>query len=234
MSTLHLQFVMDNLSDLRVREKLLRLCQYMAIGASTYLAPHNQARLEKISSDIGLARLVYRSFDELPKLRTTLATYNNRRHQCRGGMDSLMWLTSILGNVCDCLYYPSEKIAWLWPAHPKASYFKTLATKFWVLSLFCTILRTLLLIRQLSLTKKLPNNEERAKLYKQQVLTLIMSGADFKNGLSMLGTASSSKRQIGAFGTVSSMLGLYSVLKTKFLQQQEEKRKIAHARSILE
>ncbi|XP_018014820.1 peroxisomal membrane protein 11C [Hyalella azteca] len=234
MSASLMPFVLDNLSDLRVREKLLRLCQHLAIFASPHLAPHNQAKLDRISCDIGLARLVFRSFDELPKLRTTFVTYHNKPRQNCGALDRLMWLLSVLGNVCDSLYYPAEKIAWLWPANPRAASCKTVATKLWVMSLFCTILRTLLTMRQLKRDKKLGSSEERGKLYRQQVLTLIMSAADFKNGMTMLYSSTGSRSQIGALGSLSSLLGLYSVLRAKRQQLLDERRMIARARGILE
>lgn len=213
----YLVLLLDQLTDLRVREKVLRLTQYAALAAGSWL-PLHRTRLEKLSVDIALGRMVFRLLEDLPKLRQTVTAYHAGPDKS-AGVVPFTWLLATLGNVCDCLYFPAEQVAWCLQTGPKASYYKTLATKLWVLSLFFSILRCLLTMHQLNKGTSGMTDRVRTNLYQQQILSLITCSADICNGVTFLNVQSSSKRQIGVLGIISSALGLHSVLKAKRQQQ---------------
>ncbi|XP_076033609.1 peroxisomal membrane protein 11C-like isoform X2 [Oratosquilla oratoria] len=231
MSASTLRTVIDVLECYRGREKTMRTLQYGLLFITSVPGPdmhHTQIgklmnRLRSLSTQLGLARVVLRLFDDIPMLGYTFS-YGLGKDE----PDKIMRCLGVINNLIDQAYFPVEHIAWARDVNVlegKSSQVRNASLILWLLSLYISILRSLRYIRILQKEKHKLSEEKRLRLYslqKLEVLTLFQQSADMMNAINWLPWRPWSRPfppwTVGLFGLISSCIGFYKLLKVRDIE----------------
>ncbi|GLH07194.1 Peroxisomal membrane protein 11C [Gryllus bimaculatus] len=187
------------------RDKVIRLLCYSAkLGAGVSSSPVRAQKLDKFSSQLSACRALLRLFDDIPMLNCTL-TYGLGRKE----KDNVLRFLDLTSNVIDQAYFPIEHVAWAIEndfMSVKSNPWSTSSTVFWVISIYLSLMSTAmpqLLIQQ-----------------QNYLLSTFKCSLDLVHAVNCLPEGylwggKLLKWQVGAVGTVSSVIGLYMALKKK-------------------
>lgn len=227
--------ILQIIGGYRERDKLIRLCQYVAKWlAGSGNSPWSK-KLLTIAGELGACRVVLRLFDDLPMLSYTY-DYG------WGKKEGNAWLRylQLLSNCANQLYFPIEHIAWCADkkliSRQSASWW-TAGTVAWAVSLCTEILKALIRIvlkrrERTKLYKQIAleaaedrESSEASKPIKQQIkllkqqemddyLALIENTSDFINAINWLPAGylwaeTMSSSTSGFFGVISTLVKLY-------------------------
>ncbi|XP_071514703.1 peroxisomal membrane protein 11C-like isoform X3 [Panulirus ornatus] len=162
-----LQDIVTVLETYRGREKTMRTVQYGLLFVTPLAKENVRKALQTVSSQLGVARVILRLFDDLPMLQYSLSCIRNSK-----GKDRILKYLEVVNTLVDQLYFPVEHIAWARDIKVLRGSSKTLwnvSVLLWGLSLVLTILR-----------------EKVEALYRAELLTVIMQAADLLNALNWL------------------------------------------------
>ncbi|XP_071514704.1 peroxisomal membrane protein 11C-like isoform X4 [Panulirus ornatus] len=192
-----LQDIVTVLETYRGREKTMRTVQYGLLFVTPLAKENVRKALQTVSSQLGVARVILRLFDDLPMLQYSLSCIRNSK-----GKDRILKYLEVVNTLVDQLYFPVEHIAWARDIKVLRGSSKTLwnvSVLLWGLSLVLTILR-----------------EKVEALYRAELLTVIMQAADLLNALNWLPHRPWKKSfpvwQVGFLGLVSSLIGFSKLL----------------------
>lgn len=219
------------------RDKIMRTTGYAASLLSAAAGEKNSAKLLVIAKQISAARTVLRLFDDYPMWTTT-------RQFGASEKDLLSRIFTIASNVSIQLFFPIEHFAWandhkiVSSSYDKISGFSTAC---WAISLFFNILKSIRkiyllkqeredLIQRIRLERPDKTSESHQSLSDaihivtdqtmDEKLNLVKNIADFLLAINVLpwkflwsGKFSSNKN--AGFGMVSSVVGLYMLIKAQ-------------------
>lgn len=220
------------------RDKIVRTTGYVSVLLTGVVKGKTGQKLAIFAKQLSSARTILRLFDDIPM-------WNFTRKWAASEEDRLSRICSILGNIASQVYYPCEHIAWgadreLWTID--SFNWWGAGTLCWALSLFFNILRgirQLFVLRQkrakLIVQKRLESLEEidesgsSTKTSIQQCLekeideywNLLKNISDFILAVNILpwkGILWSGKFgtvKNASFGTISSLVGLYLIIKAQ-------------------
>lgn len=226
------------------RDKIIRLCQYLARFISGTGQTRWQKNLAAISSELSSCRTILRLFDDIPMLASTL-NYGT------GSKETNKWMRflELLSNCTNQLYYPFEHIAWLADKHiidrSSAKWWDACIAA-WAVSLLTEILKAIVRLwlikntqRKLLRETELEAEHDRdstemsvtirgqQKALKSQTfhqyLILLENIADIVNAINWLPAGfmwaqKLSPRFCGGMGTISSLIKLYRLHSVKSKQ----------------
>lgn len=212
-----LQDIMSILESSQGREKTMRTVQYGLLFATPLTNKNTRSAFEVLSSQLGLARVILRLFDDLPMLQYSLSCGLGKK-----GEDQTVRVLQVVNNVVDQIYYPVEHIAWLRDVkvlRGNSSGLWNVSLLLWGFSLCLTIFRSLRRIAILKQQTKKATAEEKNKIeaeYTSQLLTVIMQASDLLNALNWMPWRPWSKPfpvwQVGLLGLISSFIGFSKLL----------------------
>ncbi|KAG9466078.1 hypothetical protein GDO78_017248 [Eleutherodactylus coqui] len=134
--------VVNVLESYRGRDRLIRtLCYSCQLIGGVGEERCGGRRLLIVASQLSHCRTVLRLFDDLSMLAYSLQYGLGKKEK-----DGLIRWISVLGNICDQLYYPCEHVAWAADAgvlHIKSDKWWTASTALWALSLLVGMIRSL-------------------------------------------------------------------------------------------
>ncbi|XP_062968723.1 peroxisomal membrane protein 11C [Cynocephalus volans] len=217
------------LESYRGRDRLIRTLGYCCQLVGGVLVKQCPARSEvgtrlmAVSAQLSHCRTVLRLFDDL-----AMFMYTKQYGLGTEEEDVFVRWMSVLGNIADQLFYPCEHIAWAADArilHVDSSWWWTLSTTFWCLSLLLGVARSLWMVLKLrqrlrsltvAFTSQPPWSKRRAIKVQMQseVLTLLSNLADLANAVhwlppGVLWAGRFPPWLVGFMGTVSSLLSMY-------------------------
>ncbi|XP_008578829.1 PREDICTED: peroxisomal membrane protein 11C [Galeopterus variegatus] len=217
------------LESYRGRDRLIRTLGYCCQLVGGVLVEQCPARSEvgtrlmAVSAQLSHCRTVLRLFDDL-----AMFMYTKQYGLGTEEEDVFVRWMSVLGNIADQLFYPCEHIAWAADAkilHVDSSWWWTLSTTFWCLSLLLGVARSLWMVLKLrqrlrsltvAFTSQPPWSKRRAIKVQMQseVLTLLSNLADLANAVhwlppGVLWAGRFPPWLVGLMGTVSSLLSMY-------------------------
>ncbi|XP_043464678.1 peroxisomal membrane protein 11C-like [Leptopilina heterotoma] len=210
------------LNDYEGRDKFLRLFSYTAKFACGVTSGRTAGNLKKVSSEMSNCRVVLRLMDDIPAWHDALS-YEWTRKQSK-----LIDYVSAIQTVIDVIYSPIESICWA-GGHRILSIntelWDTTTTYFWITSISLSLIKSAYKIIELNkykqcLNDKSNNRIQRNKIKVQQrseLVTCIRLILDFSYAVSYLpkGTLYGGKLktwQVGALGTLSSLIAIYQAL----------------------
>ncbi|XP_071514694.1 peroxisomal membrane protein 11C-like isoform X1 [Panulirus ornatus] len=182
-----LQDIVTVLETYRGREKTMRTVQYGLLFVTPLAKENVRKALQTVSSQLGVARVILRLFDDLPMLQYSLSCIRNSK-----GKDRILKYLEVVNTLVDQLYFPVEHIAWARDIKVLRGSSKTLwnvSVLLWGLSLVLTILRSLrhiFLMKQPTARASTKEKEKVEALYRAELLTVIMQAADLLNALNWL------------------------------------------------
>lgn len=145
----------------------MRTVQYGLLFVTPLAKENVRKALQTVSSQLGVARVILRLFDDLPMLQYSLSCIRNSK-----GKDRILRYLEVVNTLVDQLYFPVEHIAWardIKVLRGSSKTFWNVSVLLWGLSLVLTILR-----------------EKVEALYTAELLTVIMQAADLLNALNWL------------------------------------------------
>lgn len=229
------------------RDKIVRTCAYTCVLLTGATKGTTAKNLGIIAKNLGAARTVLRLFDDLPMWAVT-STWGAKE------TDLFSRVCSVAGNIAIQLYYPFEKIAWasdqdILPSSSQRWW--TLSIASWAIFLVFYIIRgirkiCLLHVKRAQIVKqrKLESPEKRGakdeeyskkikELAAEEVglcLDVVKNLADLVMAVNwlpagFLWAGKLSPARNAAFGTLSSLIGLYTLSKgtNKKLKAEKEK-----------
>lgn len=224
------------------RDKIVRTTGYVSVLLTGVVKGRNGQKLAIFAKQLSAARMILRLFDDIPMWRLT-------RNWAASEEDRLSRVCSILGNIASQIYFPCEHIAWgadreLWTI--ESGNWWGAGTLCWALSLLFNILRgvrqvfllrqkrtRLFLEKRLELLEKIDENNSSTKASIRQCLekeineywNLLKNISDFILAINILpwkGILWAGKfgAVMNAFlGTISSLVGLYLMIKAQPLRK---------------
>lgn len=212
-----LQDIVTVLETYRGREKTMRTVQYGLLFVTPLAKENVRKALQTVSSQLGVARVILRLFDDLPMLQYSLSCIRNSK-----GKDRILRYLEVVNTLVDQLYFPVEHIAWardIKVLRGSSKTFWNVSVLLWGLSLVLTILRSLrhiFLMKQPTAGASTKEKEKVEALYTAELLTVIMQAADLLNALNWLPHRPWKKSfpvwQVGFLGLVSSLIGFSKLL----------------------
>ncbi|XP_060566289.1 peroxisomal membrane protein 11C-like [Ruditapes philippinarum] len=237
---------MDTLVQLvggyRERDKLIRLCQYVARFLAGTGQTNMGARLGIIAQEFGKCRTVLRLFDDIPMLAYTLH-YGLGKKESNSGIRFL----TLLGNCANQLYFPLEHVSWC--AQNKIidrpqSKWATACIVAWAVSLLTEIIKAFIRInlnrnsqkrllkeQQLEARNESDSSEMTTNIRSQiralksqereQYLAIVENCADLFNAINWLPAGylwagKFTSRFCGGMGAISSAIKLYRIHSAKW------------------
>ncbi|XP_075467198.1 peroxisomal membrane protein 11C isoform X1 [Ascaphus truei] len=214
------------LESYRGRDRVIRMLCYSCQLVGGILAQKGGKKQESakslliIASQLSHCRTVLRLFDDL-----AMFAYSKQYGLGRKEEDALVRWISVIGNICDQLYYPCEHVAWAADAgvvRGKSEKWWTASTALWGLSLVLGIMRSLRILTTLRRENKEKYSEGEGPLSRGQikaqvrseVLSIIGSISDLTNAVhwmppGFLWGGQSPTWLVGLMGTGSSLISIY-------------------------
>ncbi|KAG8037706.1 hypothetical protein G9C98_005917 [Cotesia typhae] len=220
-----MELMSNYLESYEGRDKLLRVLSYAAKLATVIpRSEENKKKFKIFGSQMSNCRVILRLLDDIPTLNYAL-TYN----WTNKAADSFIKWLEMIEIIVDVIYSPIETLCWAGEhqlVNVDVDKWDTLSTWFWITSLYISLMKSLrkykLLLKQREMTSKNKSgnkDEEKALRHKMYNETLVCSRMllDMSYAVSYLpnGTLWGGKLstwQVGALGTVSSLIGLYQSL----------------------
>ncbi|XP_008547933.1 peroxisomal membrane protein 11C [Microplitis demolitor] len=223
-----MELISNYLESYEGRDKLLRTLSYAAKLATVIPRSEDDKKKFKIfGSQMSNCRIILRLLDDIPTLNYAIKyDWTNKATD-----PYIKWL-EMIEIIVDVVYSPIETICWAGEhqlVNVDVDKWDTMSTWFWILSLYISLMTSLrkykLLLKQkdTSLKNKSGNKaEEKALRHKMhnETLVCIRMLLDMSYAISYLpnGTLWGGKLstwQVGALGTVSSLIGLYQSLRKR-------------------
>lgn len=218
------------LESYRGRDKIIRTLYYGLHFASGFSGNKGVEKIDVLSRALSGTRVILRMFDDLSMLKWTMSYGFGRQEK-----DWRLRLLNLVDNVAGQLYYPLEHVAWFAEQQiikANAGKWWTLSIVSWAVSLVVGILRGFLTFLKLrterqklvklqrgdsSSTATTATTADIKRLRGQEflaVLSVTKSAADLANAVhwlppGCLWATKLSRAQVGFFGLVSSLIGLY-------------------------
>ncbi|CAL1301061.1 unnamed protein product [Larinioides sclopetarius] len=184
------------------RDSIVRTTSYLSLYLSTYTRGSLSKKLRLINKELSYCRLLMRLFDDFPMLRYTI-NYGLGSKEKNG----LLRVLGIIKNLLDQLYYPIEHIALAADHHflkVDSGSFYTVGTVVWGLSCYVDMIRL---------------HEKIVAMQLEYLLLGFKDAADLALAISYLPYGSFlwagrlSQRNVGLFGTISSLIGVVMLLR---------------------
>ncbi|XP_066993847.2 peroxisomal membrane protein 11C [Anabrus simplex] len=207
------------------RDKVIRtLCYGTKWASGVVSSPTAAKKLNSFSSQMSACRATLRLLDDIPMLDCTLSYGLGRQEQ-----DGVLRFIGVLSNFLDQIFYPIDHYAWFVENDyitVKNNPWSTISTAFWVISVYLALMRALRSITVLQYHKRCLKGVDcdvslaLSQLLVQQrreFLSIIRCCLDLVHSVSCLPEGylwggKLSRWQVGAVGTLSSLLGLYMAL----------------------
>ncbi|XP_053558910.1 peroxisomal membrane protein 11C [Bombina bombina] len=219
--------LVNALESYRGRDRLMRTLCYSCqlLGGLLTQKSRRKQELGKslliVTSQLSHCRTVLRLFDDLSML-----AYSKQYGLGKKEEDCLIRLISVIGNMCDQLYYPCEHVAWAADAgviRTKSEKWWTASTALWGLSLLLGILRSLRILSTVrrkgkKFEKDAPKSRGEIKCQvRSEVLGIISCLCDLINAVhwmppGFLWGGKSPTWLVGLMGTISSLIGIYQTI----------------------
>ncbi|XP_015114057.1 peroxisomal membrane protein 11C [Diachasma alloeum] len=217
-----MELISEYLESYEGRDKFLRTLSYAAKLATVFPKSNDTAsKFKYFGSQMSGCRVMLRLLDDIPSLHYAL-TYGSGRQE----PDQMIRWLEIIQNVIDVVYSPVETIAWA-GSHKLVSIdvdkWDNASTWFWIVSLYLSFMKSVKKYKNLSeygsLVLKNHPTELRTvnKKRSNEILTCARMLIDLSYAISYLppGTLWGGKLttwQVGALGTLSSLIALYQSL----------------------
>ncbi|XP_011498573.1 PREDICTED: peroxisomal membrane protein 11C [Ceratosolen solmsi marchali] len=214
------------------RDKFLRTLSYAAKLASGFSSSHDTAiKFKKFGSKMSGARVILRLLDDIPNIHR-VKTYTLRQKHS----DWIIRFIEVFKIALDLFYSPIEHIYWAGEnklIQINVVKWNRISVWFWIFSLYLALIKSLrrykLLKKQELLFSKVELNPrfDKSKLKDQQsseMLICLRLLLDLSYAINYLpsGTLWGGKFsdwQVGALGTISSLIGIYQAL-SKIITQK--------------
>ncbi|XP_057326685.1 peroxisomal membrane protein 11C [Microplitis mediator] len=223
-----MELISDYLESYEGRDKLLRTLSYAAKLATVIpRSEDDRKKLKIFGSQMSNCRVILRLLDDIPTLN-----YAFKYDWTNKATDPYIKWLEMIEIIVDVIYSPVETICWAGEhqlVNVDVDKWDTMSTWFWIMSLYISLMTSLrkykLLLKQkdTSLKNKSGNKAEekalRHKMYNETLVCIRML-LDMSYAISYLpnGTLWGGKLstwQVGALGTVSSLIGLYQSLRKR-------------------
>ncbi|KAL0276457.1 UNVERIFIED_CONTAM: hypothetical protein PYX00_004025 [Menopon gallinae] len=222
---MNLEKLLALLETYRGRDRFLRLLCYASKCGAGLTSPKISPQLDSLSKQLSSCRTALRLLDDIPTLVYVLQYGLGNKNE-----DKYVRFLTVISNIVDLIFCPVDHISWAIDHRiilSKSTKWDTLSTAMWVASLYLNIMissKKMNLIfdqkEKLSKTKD-GNREEMKKLSETQsklflntlksMLDIVYAVHYLPPGILWSGTLQ--KWQVGALGTLSSLIGLYQSLK---------------------
>ncbi|XP_012525424.1 peroxisomal membrane protein 11C [Monomorium pharaonis] len=206
------------------RDKMLRTLSYTAKLLTVCTSSKStEKKLKTFGSQMSECRVMLRLLDDLPTLHYVI-TYGWGKQE----PDWLIRWSQVIQNVVDIVYSPIETIAWAGQRNIISinnEKWDLATTWFWIVSLHLSLLKSLRLLQKLQKYKRgLKRNNSSTQMLKDLnkqrrnvLLTCTRTILDISYAISylppgVLWGGRFKTWQVGALGTISSLIGLYQAL----------------------
>lgn len=230
-----LALISEYLETYQGRDKFLRTLSYAAKLATAFTSSEQLAHKFKIfGSEMSGCRVILRLLDDIPALHYAMSHNWGKKEP-----DLVIRWTEYIQILVDIVYCPIEHISWAGERNlitiNTAAWDQT-TTWFWILSLYLALLKSLRKLKQLEncqiesekshintgAVSKLVNIDRRNEL-----LTCIRMLLDLSYAISylpkgILWGGRFKTWQVGALGTVSSLIGLYQALSKRITKKKKQ------------
>ncbi|XP_014232693.1 peroxisomal membrane protein 11C [Trichogramma pretiosum] len=229
---MNIALVSDYLDSYEGRDKFLRTLSYAAKMASGFPTSNDTSdKFKKFGSKMSGARVILRLLDDIPNIHSVM-TYGTGQKE----PDWLIRTIELIKITVDLLYSPVEHICWAGENNLISidiEKWGNATTWFWIGSLYLSLLKTLrkyklLKKQEMNFCKKEINPRYNKSILRSQqtneLVTCFRLMLDLSYAISYLpkGTLWGGKFsafQVGALGTISSLIGVYQALTRKMAQR---------------
>ncbi|CAB0038791.1 unnamed protein product [Trichogramma brassicae] len=206
---MNIALVSDYLDSYEGRDKFLRTLSYAAKMASGFPTSNDTAdKFKKFGSKMSGARVILRLLDDIPNIHSVM-TYGTGQKE----PDWLIRTIELIKITVDLLYSPVEHICWAGENNLVSidiEKWGNATTWFWIGSLYLSLLKTL---RKYKLLKKQEMNFCKKEIDPRfELCNKLSAQRDIVGG-------KFSAFQVGALGTISSLIGVYQALTRKMAQR---------------
>ncbi|GIY11105.1 peroxisomal membrane protein 11C [Caerostris extrusa] len=223
-----MNYILRLLNTYRGRDSIVRTVSYLSLYLSSHTKGSNSRKLQFISEELSYCRLIMRLFDDFPMLQYTISYGLGSQEK-----SVLLRILGVVKNLLDQIYYPVEHVAWA--ADRKlikadSSIFYTIGAALWGASSYMSVIRSLIMMSVLQRkTKGLKNVVLHEKIVAQQLEYLLLACKDAADVVlaihylpmeSLLWAGKLTRKEVGLFGTVSSVLRV--ILLLRHLKKDDE------------